>query len=322
MEIKVALRVLYVGYKYHGFAMQENYQTIELLLENALKKVNLIKDLKTCDWSKCGRTDIGVSSWSQIVAFRIIDKRFKGLDEILNNVLPREIRVLGVSKVSMEFDARFSCVERKYKYYFPAQGLNLLKMQQGAQEYKGTRNFKNFCKVNPTKETRYKRTISKSYIQPLGKEDEELLENNLPEKEDDPNRFYVFVIQGRAFLWHQVRCFVSCLFMVGMGLEEPRAIHDLLQEENVIENKGRPHYDMAPDGPLVLVDCIYPPGTFDWESFSEEKGTFTKNILMPLYLQWKDYATKSKQMESVIGDLIAKDSNSQGDPKEYLKKIL
>ena len=32
---------------------------------------------------------------------------------------------------------------------------------------------------------------------------------------------YEITIQGMAFLWHQVRCMVSVLFMIGMHLEEP-----------------------------------------------------------------------------------------------------
>ena len=338
-EIKIALKILYVGYKYHGFAMQENYQTIELLLENALKKVNLIKDLRNCNFSKCGRTDIGVSSWSQIVAFTILKKKQDlELDKILNRVLPREVRVTGYSIVENDFDARFNCLARKYKYYFPAQGLNLRKMQEGAMQYKGTFNFKNFCKVNPTKETRYLRTVSMAYIQPYGSEDQEPIENNLPEKEKDPRKFYVFVIQGRAFLWHQVRCLVSCLFMVGVGLEEPDSIRALLQEENVLEAKGRPNYDMAPETPLVLVDCVYPAGTFNWKISSPKVNTpendlinwnFKKNVLLPIYLQWKDYSIKATQMESLLKDLIKteqernrSDSQENLDFHEYLSSLL
>jgi tRNA pseudouridine38/39 synthase len=321
MEIKVALRVLYVGYKFHGFEMQSGFETIEGVLERVLLKIRVIEDLKSSGWSKCGRTDVGVSSYGQIVSFRMQEKRLKGLCNTLNSVLPREIRVLGVSRVDQTFDARFSCLERKYKYFFPAQGLNLLKMQEAASLFIGTNNCKNFCKVNPQKETRYCRSISKSFIQELGKEDlEEQVHSKLPERELDPNKFYVYVIQGRAFLWHQVRCIVSALYTVGLGLEEPESIKDLLKEENILENKGRPNYDMAPEGPLVLVDCIYPEGTFNWDEGSQELDV-RKTVLMPLYLQWKDYATKARQMESVLESLILKDSDKR-DSKDYLRNML
>lgn len=35
------------------------------------------------------------------------------------------------------------------------------------------------------------------------------------------NKLWVFNIEGSAFLWHQVRCMVAVVFMVGQGLEDP-----------------------------------------------------------------------------------------------------
>lgn len=321
MEIKIALKVLYVGYKYHGFEMQTGYETIEGILEKSLLKIKIIQDLKSCCWSKCGRTDIGVSSFGQIVSFRIQENRFKGLNKTLNGVLPREIRILGVSRVDDDFDARFSCLERKYKYFFQAQGLLIGKMGEAADNFKGAHNFKNFCKVNTQKETRYLRSVSKSFIQELGQEDAEEKDFlKLPERDDNPNKFYVYVIQGRAFLWHQVRCLVSALYTVGMGYEEPAGIKDLLKKEYIFDNKGRPNYDMAPEGPLVLVDCIYPQGTFNWDEDSLEVD-LRKTVLMPLYLQWKDYALKARQLETALQDLIRKDSKNI-DTTEYLRNML
>ena len=114
-EIRIALKILYVGYKYHGFAMQENFQTIEGNILGALKKVALIKDLKDCGFSKCGRTDIGVSSWTQIISLKISkEKQFLDFDRILNRVLPRDIRVIGYALVSCDFDARFNCIARYF----------------------------------------------------------------------------------------------------------------------------------------------------------------------------------------------------------------
>ena len=38
---------------------------------------------------------------------------------MLNGVLPEEIRVLSWAPVSPDFSARFSCLQRTYKYFFP-----------------------------------------------------------------------------------------------------------------------------------------------------------------------------------------------------------
>ena len=64
-----------------------------------------------------------------------------------------------------------------------------------------------------------------------------------------------FQIVGQAFLWHQIRCIASVLFLVGSGLESPGVISDLL---DVKRNPGKPSYPLASEYPLVLHDCGYP----------------------------------------------------------------
>lgn len=38
----------------------------------------------------------------------------------------------------------------------------------------------------------------------------------------------VFTLEGQGFLWHQVRCVMGLLFLVGNGTESPQIIHQLL----------------------------------------------------------------------------------------------
>ena len=61
-------------------------------------------------------------------------------------------------------------------------------------------------------------------------------------------------VKGKAFLWHQVRCMAAVLFMVGRGQEEPEIVSRLLDVE---AHPGKPHYRMAPEGPLVLFRCAF-----------------------------------------------------------------
>jgi tRNA pseudouridine38/39 synthase len=39
--------------------------------------------------------------------------------KLLNGVLPDEIRAIAWSPVQNELSARFDCIERVYRYYFP-----------------------------------------------------------------------------------------------------------------------------------------------------------------------------------------------------------
>jgi tRNA pseudouridine(38-40) synthase len=43
----------------------------------------------------------------------------------LNRVLPAEIRVIAWAPVRPDFSARFDCIEREYKYFFPKGDLDL-----------------------------------------------------------------------------------------------------------------------------------------------------------------------------------------------------
>lgn len=65
----------------------------------------------------------------------------------------------------------------------------------------------------------------------------------------------VATIVGQAFLWHQIRCMMAVLFMVGRGDESPEIVDQLLDIET---NPKKPEYNIASDLPLVLFDCVYP----------------------------------------------------------------
>lgn len=63
----VALRLAYLGWAYQGFAVQENTdKTVEARLFEALQKTCLIQDRQSSNYHRCGRTDKGVSAFSQV----------------------------------------------------------------------------------------------------------------------------------------------------------------------------------------------------------------------------------------------------------------
>ncbi|KAE9618337.1 putative tRNA pseudouridine(38/39) synthase [Lupinus albus] len=70
----------------------------------------------------------------------------------------------------------------------------------------------------------------------------------------DGNQLYVIKIRGSAFLWHQVRCMVAVLFMVGKDLESPSVIDMLLDTDRI---PRKPQYIMASEVPLVLQSCEF-----------------------------------------------------------------
>lgn len=67
----VALRLAYLGWAYQGFAVQENTDnTVEARLFEALLKTRLIHARQSSNYHRCGRTDKGVSAFSQVSSLR------------------------------------------------------------------------------------------------------------------------------------------------------------------------------------------------------------------------------------------------------------
>lgn len=173
----VLLKFCYLGWDYQGFAVQEDtQQTIEAQLFSALLKTRLIESRETSNYHRCGRTDKGVSAFEQVVSITLRSKlkagvgiiseskdNAKGSDgdntvksddeeidyvQLLNKVLPQEIRMLAWCPVKAGFSARFDCIKRKYKYFFPRGNLDIKLMNEGAQYLVGYHDYRNFCKMD------------------------------------------------------------------------------------------------------------------------------------------------------------------------------
>jgi len=163
----VALEVSYVGWDFRGLARQEGADdTIEHHVFKALRKVKLVPDdakPEDLEYSRCGRTDKGVSALSQVMTVRVRSGARVGAElpapgaeldycGTMNRVLPDDIQVLGWSPVGEDFNARFSCQNREYKYHLCSPGvapLNLERMQEAARDLVGEHDFRNFCKADP-----------------------------------------------------------------------------------------------------------------------------------------------------------------------------
>lgn len=178
--------------------------------------------------------------------------------QILNSLLPDEVRVISWAHVSKDFDARFSCTYRKYKYFFPAADLNLELMNTAAKKLEGEHDFRNFCKMDVANGVmHFKRTITSFSVKKVQKDEIPIMDQVSIDKLIAAGSGYEMceaVICGSAFLWHQVRCMMSILLMIGQQFEKPEVIDWLLDVNNCPQ---RPQYNMAVDFPLVLHDCVF-----------------------------------------------------------------
>lgn len=237
-----AFKFMYIGKNYDGLVTQKDTKnTIEEHIFSALKKASLIEDEDTCNFSRCGRTDAGVSSVGNVFDLEL---RYKeGIDyiKILNNILPDDIRIIGSTEVNDDFDSRFSCLYREYKYFFIGNEMNINSMKQGCEKLTGLHNFKNFCKIDKSQ------PIDKNYHRRIYLFD--------IDRYRTINNFEIYraTIRGSAFLWHQVRCMMAILFSIGKGLEDTSIIDEMLN----VEKPYTYNYEIASDLPLVLSDCQY-----------------------------------------------------------------
>lgn len=202
----IALQIAYDGGPFNGFAQNvgsPDDNSVEKFLFEALVKCCLVKDRASSSYTRCGRTDKGVSAFGQIIGLTVrsaiplrdgndnsigeellpnnssepasilVKQKVAGgkkensrdangsdsekieLKEIfemdfcqmLNNVLPEEIRAIGWAPVTEGFSARFSAKDRMYRYFFAKRDLNLEAMRNGLSYIIGNHDFRNLAKM-------------------------------------------------------------------------------------------------------------------------------------------------------------------------------
>lgn len=274
---------------------------------------------------------------------------------LLNRLLPPDIRILAWCPAPpIDFSARFSCRERQYRYFFtnpaflptpnhidPFKGsgnekknmkdgwLDIEAMRNAAKSFEGVHDFRNFCKVDPSKQIlNFSRRIFRATIDEVPSSSLPLsfLENSQFQlgEGNEKAKVYSFTLHGSAFLWHQVRCMVSILFLVGQGLETPSIVPQLL---DVDTNPTRPLYEMACDTPLVLWDCVFSKegdgdrqDALDWLYVGSTPGTGDQKFGIPtgglMDELWSIYR-QHKINELLAGQLFQKVA-AQGNTVEEL----
>ncbi|ORY94331.1 pseudouridine synthase [Lobosporangium transversale] len=345
----VAFKIAYFGWPYAGFASQGavDVKTVESELFNALLAARIIEDPQNCNYSRCGRTDRGVSGLGQVIALTVRsalpksspyvirsegdgydpkaeEEKSEGLTQeeleskagvyykngvkrnkdgsvfgelaylnIVNRLLPPDIRIVAWAPVPEDFNARFHCAWREYKYFFPKGIIDIDRMRTAATKFLGTHDFRNFCKYDSSKTiVNYDRTIMAISI------------DTVPEHEfpmTQGREFYQLTLRGSAFLWHQVRCMMAVLFAVGQGLEEPEVIDQMM---DIKQCPAKPNYDMASDLPLVFYDCHFE--NVEWQ-YQNEVDLVSDITPLRLYRamedQWSCYVTKSLMYSRMLQQL-------------------
>ncbi|KAJ1347181.1 hypothetical protein KIN20_002181 [Parelaphostrongylus tenuis] len=314
---RIAIKFLYYGWEFDGLVQQTNTEnTVEKRLMNALLKTKLIPDEKSCDISRCGRTDKGVSAFKQVAALivRSADKSGKFVFwhdsadksvienyaekeelpylKMINSVLPRSIRVIAWAAVPRDFSARHTCNMRVYKYSLPRANLNLEVMQQACKLLVGTHDFRNFCQVGMSE-----KRVNMSFVREIFDVSLEPISPNESSSDSSRNDLIELTIQGSGFLYHMVRYIVTVLHEIGQGNEKPELISDLL---DVIKTPCRPHYTFAAATPLCLYECRFDSANLEWiyDDF------ILRRTISSLQGTLADLHTRTRIVENMLNGLI------------------
>lgn len=244
---RVALGVEYKGTEFHGFQTQPSgVKTVQQALQKALSTVADEEITLVC----AGRTDAGVHATQQVIHFDTSSIRPEKA-WILGTKphLPDSVIVRWAKNVSPQFHARFSALNRTYRYLlsdastasalvahqvtWSSRKLNLDLMREGAKHLIGEQDFTSF-RATQCQAKSPVRTIHHLHLVRRGD-------------------LIIMEVQANAFLHHMVRNIVGVLMTVGTGDKPVEWVAEVLAARD--RSKGA--VTAKPYG-LYLVNVDYP----------------------------------------------------------------
>ena len=223
------LLLAYDGTSFHGWQRQPNVSTVQDCVEKAIERI--LGEPVTLYAS--GRTDAGVHALGQVANFacscRIPEAN---LQRALNDILPPEVRVRGVSEAAPDFHARYAARSKTYRYrilqadvcspflwryvWHCPYVLDRRLTAEAARLFVGEHDFTSFAASGTWDEDDSEPAMVRSVFSSkvLWRERSGLL---------------VYEIRGNGFLHHMVRNLVGTLVEVGRGRFMPADVLRILK---------------------------------------------------------------------------------------------
>ena len=220
MQYNIKITISYDGTRYLGWQRlggRDRARSIQGCLEDALEQVIGCRIRITGS----GRTDAGVHARGQVANFRVPSAflRYDSKEQLMkwmracNRILPEDIRICSMVRVSSDFHSRYSARKktyvyqvdtgdkarvfgRKYRLWYPAQ-LDMEKMRRAAKELEGTHDFSAFCNRSEERED-CERTLYELRV-------------------DQDGSLVTFTLTADGFLYNMVRILVGTLLEIGEG---------------------------------------------------------------------------------------------------------
>jgi len=218
---RYALGIEYQGSAFSGWQSQPDRRCVQSEIEKALSSIANHKIDTIC----AGRTDTGVHAFGQTVHFEThAERELRSWLLGVNTLLPNDVSISWVKKVSTDFHARFSATARSYRYFifnrfarsavyndralWMHHSLEHEAMHQAAQYLIGENDFSSLrgadCQSNTPNRNVHSISVQRN------------------------NDWVVVDVKANAFLHHMVRNIVGTLLTVGQGKKSPDWVAEVL----------------------------------------------------------------------------------------------
>jgi tRNA pseudouridine38/39 synthase len=329
---QIVLKFLYFGGEYDGLAAQENTEeTIERYLFESLIKTRLVVDRASCRFSRCGRTDKGVSALCQVVCLRLRSNFPVDVEDAkVEAVGPGDsIEVVkdnkGQGKKNPHGKSAKMVMEVDYCAILNRSLPDDIRIISWAPAPPPTEGFESFsARFNAdTRTYRYffvRRNLDLQAMRAgadllIGTHDfrnfckmdavnvsnfvRKIYYFRVVEADNQPDvaasrQICYFEVCGQAFLWHQVRCMTAILFLVGRGLEQPEILGRMT---DLAATPRKPQYKLASEQPLVLHNCFFHEVTYCYQPHVLARMT---NMLEKM---WELHTIRAAQVQNALSTL-------------------
>jgi len=243
----LALKIQYDGTNYSGWQIQNNAQTIQGELTEAIYKITNVK----YNIIGAGRTDAGVHARNQVATIQLNEKfpiTEQKIKDAINSTLPNSIRIKDARIYDIDFNARFDAIYREYSYNIILEedvfddrfstyiryDLDLDLLWDCARIFRTIADFTTFSKasdenINPIC------YVSHSYFRQIS-----------PKK-------ITYRIRSNHFLYGMVRALVGAMLDVARG---KRTINEI--ELSLLKRDRKYISPLAPAKGLILENICYP----------------------------------------------------------------
>lgn len=202
---RIALTLSYDGTDFRGFQVQPETRTVQGAVEAGLERLLEEPVRIHC----AGRTDTGVHASGQVITFDTASHGIPGekIAIALNSRLPSDVAANGSRVVPDDFHARYSAVQRTYRYWIYSGEVrdplvdryavrvrrlpSLSRLNAYSAELVGTHDFTTFASARDKSGSRVRTVDQASWHSRSG--------------------MLVFEISARSFMWHMVRSIVGTL---------------------------------------------------------------------------------------------------------------